>query len=49
MIWRSIRTNKWIKNANKQPKREIKKKEQFPSEGSAERFLTNIFTIQNEK
>jgi putative transposase len=30
-------------------KRQIKKKEQFPNEQSAERFLVNLFTIQNEK
>lgn len=48
-IWRSIRTTNWIENTNKQLKRQIKKKEQFPNEGSAERFLVNLFTIQNEK
>jgi transposase-like protein len=49
MIWGSIRTTNWIENTNKQLKRQIKKKEQFPNEGSAERFLVNLFTIQNEK
>jgi len=48
-IWGSIRTTNWIENTNKQLKRQIKKKEQFPNEGSAERFLVNLFTIQNEK
>lgn len=48
-IWGSIRTTNWIENTNKQLKRLIKKKEQFPNEGSAERFLVNLFTIQNEK
>lgn len=45
----SIKTTNWIENTNKQLKRQIKKKEQFPNEGSAERFLVNLFTIQNEK
>ena len=49
MIWGSIRTTNWIENTNKQLKRQIKKNEQFPNEGSAERFLVNLFTIQNEK
>lgn len=49
MIWGSIRTTNWIENINKQLKRQIKKKEQFQSVGSAERFLVNLFTIQNEK
>jgi transposase-like protein len=46
-IRRYIRTTNWNENTNKQLKRQIKKKKQFPNESSAERFLINLFTIQN--
>lgn len=48
-IWGSIKTTNWIENTNKQIKRQIKKKEQFPNEQSAERFLVNQFVIHNDK
>jgi transposase-like protein len=48
-IRRYIRTTNWNENTNKQLKRQIKKKKQFPNESSAERFLINLFTIQNKK
>jgi transposase-like protein len=46
-IRRYIRTTNWNENTNKQLKRQIKKKKQFPNESSAERSLINLFTIQN--
>jgi transposase-like protein len=48
-IWGSIKTTNWIENTNKQIKRQMKKKEQFPNEQSAERFLVNQIVIHNEK
>ena len=48
-IWSSIQTINRIENTNKQLKWQIKKKKKFPNEGSAERFLVNLFSIQNEK
>jgi len=48
-IWGSIKTTNWIENTNKQIKRQMKKKEQFPNEQSAERFLVNQIVIHNDK
>ena len=47
--WKSIYTTNIIEGFNKQIKRMIKHKEQFPDPESLERFIVSIFNDYNEK
>lgn len=48
-IWRSIYSTNLIESFNKQIKRHVKRKEQFPNEDSLRRFLVSQFNGYNHK
>ena len=48
-IWRSLYSTNLIESFNKQLKKYVKRKEQFPNEASIERFLVSRFDAYNQK